>query len=506
MTRFAYTAIIGTYIAATRMSENIMLRKHELYENEVWPYSRVKFLNSPHHTIFLPGIMGSELYERNTNNTRWLDLGIWHEIDDLEYQSVTPSGAIDINNQQIYARSTVNPPLVTAPYINFINELKPAIFPYDWRESVPIEAKRLQLFLQTLPEDKPKNFVTHSMGGCILLYLLLSTAEFDQKIGEIIFCAPPFHGALKPIRVIEDGNGTPIDWIVRNNVLQQSAASMPGLFQLLVAPEGAWPTTITANGGNIDLKYPICDGYSLYNASVWNNRGRSDLLSNILSFAKRYHEKKVASIADVVKRLHDRITIIVGLNGKTTYRATRSFKDAWILHKVPRPIHDNLISNGDGTVLFQSSVLDGLHESRYWAEIPESQGNTHGSIMDRPNVISGVRAILEGRPPEDDTLRKRGDFINSIDWLPENPRTRFPRFSENLDYIERARMRSVTNSAAWDTNLNPSDDALTFSVSREAALRTMNGQDLAAEAKRIGQTADFLERHIQSLLMPILYP
>ena len=483
-----------------------MLCKQEFYETEVWPRWLDEFKQSPSRTLFLPGIMGSELYDRNSNNTRWLDLGIFHEIDDLEHEDLTPNGSIDVDDQFIYARSIVDPPLSRwDPYTDFFDRIKPGRFNYDWRESIPIEAKRLRMFLRKIPENNDQiNFVTHSMGGCILLWLLMSTDEFDKKIGKIIFCAPPFHGALKPIRVIEDGNGTPIDFLIRNRVLRRSAATMPGLFQLLVAPINEWVSDINlANEQTVKLEYPIRVTDSLYNARAWTNDDRLDIRQKILGFAEKYHRKKQQGIKSVVERLKDKICVVAGLNGKTTCAATRTNTGDWVLHKVPKPVDRNKISNGDGTVLFQSTVLRGLPETHYRAAIPKIQNNTHGDIMDQSNVIDDIESIINGKNPS--KLVDYNTFIQKIDWTYEARNSQNPKLTDNLDYIERFRLRSVTPKQEWGPELNPRKDAEIFATSREAALRVLNGEDLNSEAARIQQNPEFLKGHIRTLLMPLLY-
>ena len=483
-----------------------MLRKQNFYETEIWPRWLAEFRESPYRTLFLHGIMGSELYERESDDTLWLDIFIRFEVDKLEYHSLTPNGSVDVDNQFVYARSTLDPPFFKPLYSDILAKLKPGRFNYDWRESIPIEARRLRLFLEEITEsDKKVNFVTHSMGGCILLWLLATTHEFDEKIGKIIFCAPPFHGALKPIRVIEDGNGTPIDWIINNSILRQSAATMPGLFQLLVAPVGSWVTEIRNQGQVVaTLKHPIRTKDSLYHAGAWTNRERRDLRNHILRFAKKYHKDKWQRINEVVSRLADRIYIIVGLNGKTTCNATRSATDDWVLHKVPVP-PDGMVSNGDGTVLYQSSVLPGLPENHYWAEIPQSQENTHGDLMNRPNVISGIQAILEGNSPENAGLVDYSNFIQRIDWSYEHEDNQEPGLTENLDFTERERLRSITPITKWDNSLNPNgNDAARFAYTRKAALQVLKGEDLQIAASRIGENVEFLEEHIRNLLLPLL--
>ena len=482
-----------------------MLRKNDIYEREVWPRLRSQFLQSKNRIMFLHGIMGSELYDGKTDNTRWLDTGIWHEVDDLEYQRITPTGAIDVDNQLIYARSTVHPPFVSDPYENFLQQLSPGTFTYDWRESIPVEAQRLRLFLQSLPRDTSFNFVTHSMGGCVLISLLANTTEFDERIEKIIFCAPPFRGALRPLRVIEDGNGTPIDWIIRNNVLRQSAATMPALFQLLVAPLNFWPRELPTDTGSISLKYPVRTSESLYSPAVWSNRERMDLRADLLEFSFRYHKGNEGMLPRIMRRIGDKTYVVLGVNGKTPYCLTRASNNDWVLHKAPKPQDEQKVSNGDGTVLFQSSILPGLPNSRYFAEVPESQSNIHGEMMDRQNVINHIKGILSGSVPSAGVIQGYDSIVEGIDWTKEEHHTEDPGESEYLDYIERARRRSVTTSASWGDDLNPEDDALLFSRTREAAMRVLNGEDLRSESARLEQSVGFLERHIQALLLPALY-
>ena len=311
---------------------------------------------------------------------------------------------------------------------------------------------------------------------------------------------------MKPIRVIEDGNGTPIDLIISNSILRQSAATMPGLFQLLVAPVGSWITEIRNQGQVVaNLKHPIPTGDSLYCAKAWTNRERLELRDKILHFAERYHSEKWQRINDVVGRLANKIHVIVGLNGKTTCNATRSATGEWVLHKVPAPPKGKF-SNGDGTVLFQSSYLPGLPEKQYWAERPQTQENTHGYLMNRPNVIRGIKAILEDDSPANAHLVNYNKFISSIDWSYEHEDNSEPGLTENLDYIERDRLRSISPITEWDNALNPNgNDAERFAYTRKAALQVLNGDDLQIASSRIGENVEFLEGHIRNMLMPLLY-
>ena len=487
-----------------------MLRKQKYYEKNVWPGWLGELRKSSHNLVFLPGIMGSELYEKKSEDTRWIELDTINKLEKLEYKIPTPSGSIDTDEQFIFARATVNPPVGSSPYFKFLECFKPGPFCYDWRESIPIEAERLRLFLKLVAKqnDYPINFVTHSMGGCLLLSVLMNTSKFDDKIGKIIFCAPPFHGALKPIRVIEEGKGTPLDaasWLIMYWVLRQSAVTMPGLFQLLVAPSDSWPTEvkIPTSSTPIKLEYPIRVAESIYRVGAWSNHDRLDIFGKILGFAKRYHCKKSSNISNVVKRLRDKIYVIVGLNGKTAYCATRS-AGKWVLHSLPKP-NDGKYANGDGTVLFQSSLLPGLPEDHYWAEIPKVRENIHGEILERPKVIAGIKAILRQGNIQNSGLKNYRHFVPRIDWSHESNQSSAPKPTDNLNYIERELLRRVTPRGNWGTELNPGGrDAELFAITRQAALQVLNGDDLESAADRIRENRQFLEGHIRTLLMPLL--
>ena len=170
-----------------------MLLKHDYYAQEVWPGWLNDIRNSARRAVLLHGVMGSELYDRQRRDTLWVDTGLWHETDNLAFDRLSPEGSVDSQGQFVYARSTVNLPVLGEHYGDYLVSVGLGRFNFDWRDSVAIEAQRLRLFLLKLREDgQPLHFVTHSMGSCVLLRLLATTREFDDAIGHIVFCAPPF--------------------------------------------------------------------------------------------------------------------------------------------------------------------------------------------------------------------------------------------------------------------------------------------------------------------------
>ncbi|MBF0477343.1 MAG: hypothetical protein HQK59_16285, partial [Deltaproteobacteria bacterium] len=496
-----------------------MSGKEDYYQKVLWP----KWINdikiSDHHTILLHGIMGSELVDEKKNGTVWLDLEIGKDIDYLEFASLEPGGGVDIYDQSIYARSVLNPPLfIPGPYDKFLRQVGPGKYCYDWRESIPIEAGRLILFLRKLFDDGFKekvNFVTHSMGGCLLLWMLRETKEFDDRIKQIIFVAPPFHGALKPLQVLEYGNGIPVDILVNNGHLRRSVATMPGLFDLLVAPQDAWVTDINIPWQHNTLQPPVRTETDIYSLSCWKNHERWNLRNKILNFTRKYHEDKFAAIPTILARFNKLspkvdVNVIVGLNGKTHIAAEWNDDSEWTIYTSPTP-PDGKYSNGDGTVLFQSSILPGLPAERYWAFIPKWPGgspmreDTHGDLLKENNVIQGVLSLLGGSTP--DQLEPYNIFAPNIDLAYELAGDSTPKPC-NFDYIDRAHWRGapVVNPVVqnlmnpWDKNMNKGD-AQIYYATREAAINVLKNQaDLKTEATRVGVTPDFLENHLKRMM------
>ncbi|MBF5046451.1 alpha/beta fold hydrolase [Aggregicoccus sp. 17bor-14] len=481
-----------------------MLLKQDFYAQEVWPGWLNDIRNSARRAILLHGTMGSELYDRQRKDTLWVDTGLWHEVDNLAFDRLSPEGSVDCQGQFVYARSTVNLPVLGEHYGDYLVSVGLGRFNYDWRDSLAIEAQRLRLFLLELRKDgKPLHFVTHSMGGCVLLRLLATTREFDDAIGHLVFIAPPFWGALKPLRVIEDGNGTPADWLIRNAVLRESAASLPGLFNLIPAPAEVWPTRLP--GLATALQYPVRTGEDLYRRSSWTNLYRPELRDTLLRFARSHYELTRAKALDVAQRFSSRITVIVGLNGKTEHAAQRDASGDWTVHSLPRAPAGKL-SNGDGTVLLQSSLLPGLPTSCYWAYVPPVREDSHGGLPNEPLVINAIRSVFANMPLDRSGLVPWDRFIGDIDFGPEAAGAPPPAPLQDLDYQERARMRTKVPVAEWGEQLNPGgeDDRL-FHATRQSALKVLGGADLRTEAARLGVSYRFLLEHLQSLVAPALF-
>jgi hypothetical protein len=228
-----------------------------------------------------------------------------------------------------------------------------------------------------------------------------------------------------------------------------------------------------------------------------------DLRPTILRTAQTYHSELAGQLREASRRLGNKIHVIVALNGETTYAATRSESGKWRFHSAPEP-SANHVSNGDGTVLFQSSLVPGLGLDHYWALIPQQQANLHGGIMDQSEVVEGVKALLSGTNPRG--LARGPDFLPTIDWSKERVEASSPQPFEDLDFLERGFVRETMPVSTKEDSLNPTGaEATVYTTINKAAIRVLKGADLPKEASRIGKSEELITDHIKTLLMPLLF-
>lgn len=472
--------------------------KLEYLGKQLWP-TWARDL-AAHRCLFLPGIMGSQLFDFAGNDTVWVDLSVPRDVRRLGFERLTPLGGIDSDNQMVLADRTVRPPIIEPPYAQFKRRVPSARYAFDWRESMPVAADWLRRFLcSALPASASRSdgisIITHSMGGCLLLALLASTREFDDRITQIVFVAPPFHGALRPLRVVEYGQGSPVDALVRNRDLRRVAATMPGLFQLALAPRTKWPTSLP--GLDRAIVYPVRGKGNVHDPSFWSDP-RHPMREAVLRYASDYHELTAATWPEIHTRFENRLSVIVGINGRNTLSRVSGSPGRWRFHKNPAAPAGQF-ANGDGTVLLQSSMLPGFDTERVWAYRSAERKNIHSDMMDLPEVINAIAAIRDGKKP---ALMRYDDFIGSIDFSRETSTELEPW--ADLDFEERARLRSAMPPSEWTAAglRAEGDDVELFHSTHAAALRVLDdGSNLGDEATRLGVNSDHLVEYIRRGLM-----
>ena len=241
----------------------------------------------PDAVIVLPGIMGSELVERETDTVLWglspkgyVDLwtsgSIWERLKVTQSEREgklgricatrllqAPAFAPILRGVEPYSR------LVTA--IRSIANDRDAVleFPYDWRLSVKHNAGELakaadqhltmwHAHRKGSPDAKLV-LVAHSMGGLVARFF---TGQMGghAMVRQTITIGTPFWGAVKAVFLLDQGRGSPVP--LPRQRLRRLAKTLPGIHDLLpsyrcVEENGTTRTLTPADvqrlGGDIDL-------------------------------------------------------------------------------------------------------------------------------------------------------------------------------------------------------------------------------------------------------------
>lgn len=151
--------------------------------------------------VFLPGLMGSELWlgqERVWPNVKTMitnpDLFLYPSEHPLEPRGVVEEVVIVPNliKQDQYNR--------LGDYM--VDELRYRRgvdyfeFPYDWRQDVRISARQLGSLVESLPEDRPLVIIAHSLGTMVTRYYVENLGG-DKRIERVILMGGPHRGAVK---------------------------------------------------------------------------------------------------------------------------------------------------------------------------------------------------------------------------------------------------------------------------------------------------------------------
>lgn len=168
--------------------------------------------------VFIPGYKGSELVSSINNGKK-----IWISFSSAFKNNEPLKLFIDKENTPLPTSGVIKdiPPIIKlyGPIINSLRALSPEyttrVFSYDWRFSIYDTAKQLHLFLLNLQDEgyNEINFVTHSMGGCILSYYLRygindKLPQWSQipNVKSVVFCASPFAGTVRALKYVLTGN------------------------------------------------------------------------------------------------------------------------------------------------------------------------------------------------------------------------------------------------------------------------------------------------------------
>ena len=170
--------------------------------------------------VFVPGIMGSELRNQQTNERVWPPTMTQIVRKSLRAEALLDEHLTPIKPIAYIARfypvySSLLNDLARCGYsLDGASGKRLIAFAYDWRRDNAVSAERLAEQLDLLASDDEIVLLAHSMGGLICRYLIESgdyaVRPWFKQIKQLITMGTPHHGAasaLKMVAGMEDNVG-----------------------------------------------------------------------------------------------------------------------------------------------------------------------------------------------------------------------------------------------------------------------------------------------------------
>ncbi|MBU3190829.1 hypothetical protein K9O30_16385 [Clostridium bowmanii] len=181
--------------------------------------------------IFIPGIMGTELYYDTERvwvpNTK----SITSFFKSLASLVCDENGNPFMQDIEIGAPLTDYSDLLKEKIEN-TDKYEVLMFGYDWRLDNSINADRLKKFIDTNTDsDQKVSIIAHSMGGLITAKYIANGNS--KKINKYISIGVPYLGAPKTLYMLETGNIEGFSSTTLSRTLNYQISNMRSLYQLL---------------------------------------------------------------------------------------------------------------------------------------------------------------------------------------------------------------------------------------------------------------------------------
>lgn len=445
-----YNQIIGLPSVENNHSQNVYLVEDNTYktigfgssfdinENQVWRNTiKGGELVGNSSVLFLPGIMGSRLYQKTNCNPN-CEYRVWepHTFLDppLLYMNSFGESANNIFTRDIIDSSGITSFLSIKIYDSLINKLNSLVsttteknrikewkpFAYDWRYSaddivntgVKYENDQIITIISTLQsmsdraDNKKVSIVAHSNGGLLTKYLIKrlkdmkSNGQSDliDKIDKIVFVSVPFLGTPSGLSAILHGYDRSLffGFLLSESQARQLAENMPSAYGLVPSakyytlPISKFPAKFSTTKYSNTYGNTL-DSYLKQKSFMLASDGRSepqidDLINPIT--ANNYLIDKAENLHNQIDDLeipnNIKVINIVGW-GKDTL-AGLEYTDNDIL-----PIYTY---KGDKTVVADSALYS--QGQKYWVDLSNSKIE-HKNILEDKNILSFLEEILTNR-------------------------------------------------------------------------------------------------------------
>ncbi|MBK8946422.1 MAG: T9SS type A sorting domain-containing protein [Ignavibacteriae bacterium] len=447
--------------------DDIRIYNRALSENEILAlYNNQSIEVSKIPIIFIPGIMGSPLYDDLNNNNLLLDEFYSDKNERIWFNSLVPqqflydlqlddSGENPLNKNNNIKVAPIRGDISNTLKDNYETKLPLSVykglfmyfdtkgyqiddtgqmeansntnlfcFTYDWRKSVIDNGNKLSDYINKVlawTGVQTVNIIAHSLGGLVTKSCVKNNGS--DRIDKIIFVGTPHLGAPKIYYTMLTGDvefGFFKDIFLINKIIKDISRNMPSTYELFPSAE-YFNAKINRN----------ISGNDLYNYSILNAH-YTPLISNIEYFGyndaiKFFENLQVGSnnlynvdLIESAKTIQDNLSNvdfkdidvynIVGYN-------TSTIGQIWVRNLFNNQYSQDAIYNldGDGTVPLKSSetINGNIYNPNKTFYI---KGGNHQALPSDKNVLDIINNILNDSANNSYNLPQEYKYSNS-NWL-----------------------------------------------------------------------------------------
>jgi pimeloyl-ACP methyl ester carboxylesterase len=344
-------------------------------------------VGSQPNLVFVPGVMGTQLFSRTKGGVWWLDVRTRAHIDDLALNEDGTGDADPRNGVEPFTTDPQYEPFLTAALDR--DEFGHEIFAYEWRKLPSESAARLRDLVLDMRErngEQPVHLVAHSMGGLMVRAALAAHGdELWPLLGKVVFLGTPHYGSPAIGGYLKNHLwGLELLTLLGTLLSRATFRSLWGVLSLLPAPAGIYPGT--DEGG----EHP-CSNFDLYDANAWKldlDADETARLQRVLDGVAAYYQDLRAAHDALLAEEREKMLVIAGVGYKTLFRLeyTSSFFVWEKMKKVTDRIPGDPNRDGDGRVPLASAMLENV-AIRFVRAV-------HGSLPNVPAVYDEVFRFL----------------------------------------------------------------------------------------------------------------
>jgi CHAT domain-containing protein len=332
--------------------------------------------------VVLPGIMGSHL---------WVDRRdrVWIDLPDLAtggFDKIAFSQP-NIDAERIYDGAYGD----LCEYLADTHRV--VAHPYDWRQPLDVLADRLASTLRHLMDEtstpvRPIRLLAHSMGGLVVRALVhkhpaLWKDLMSRSGARLVFCGTPNRGSFAMVETLIGKNDA-----VRKLALVDLRNDMQQLLNIIGDFRGALqllPREDLVDAGGNGWSYFSEEPWQRFATEMqdgWFGRGAVARPSDNARRAGRWLWDRDKSAGSGLSAFTEQIAYVHGA-APTTPSGVRKVGTTWKMVGT---------SKGDGTVTWESGVVDGVVHRYY---MPAA----HGALLDSPNYFASLLTLLSDGDP-----------------------------------------------------------------------------------------------------------